>query len=270
MRSLYIWCALLGIVTRAFPQDLDGLIRQANQFEMNGETDLAINSLRQAEQLSVDNPHIEKRLAREYTRKIEDVSDPAARKKYGESSIELAEKAVRKLPDDAEARVGLAAAYGKMLEMVNDQTKVEYSRRVYAEVTRAVELDPNSDFGHLILARWEFEMANLNPVMKGFAQIVYGRFPHASKEDAIVEFRKAIQLAPERITHHAEFAKVLDALGEKEAARREWTKVTLLKAIDSQDRRYQAAALERLKSPDAVPVRQPPLEMIGLDRSGEP
>jgi tetratricopeptide (TPR) repeat protein len=270
MRSLYTWCALLGIVMRAFPQDLDGLIRQADQFEKNGETDLAINSLRQADQLSVDNPQVEKRLAREYTRKIEDVSDPAARKKYGESSIELAQKAARQLPDDAQARVGLAAAYGKMLEMVNEKTKIEYSRRVYAEATRAVELDPNSDFGHLILARWEFEMASLNPVMKGFAQIVYGRFPPASKEDAIVEFRKAIHLAPERITHHAEFAKVLDALGEKDAACREWMKVTLLKAIDSQDKRYQAAALERLKSPAADPAQQVPLEMIGLDKSGGP
>jgi hypothetical protein len=236
-------------------QDVDGLIKGADRFEKHGETDLAIGSLRQAGQLSGDNPEIEKRLAREYTRKIEDYSDPPDRKKYAERSLELAQKAASRLPDDSQARVGLAAAYGKMLEMVDDKTKIEYSRRIYAEATRGVELDPNSDFGHLILARWNFEMASLNPFLKGLAQIIYGRVPAASKEDAVVEFRKAIQLAPERITHHAEYAKALDALGEREVARREWTKVTLLKAIDSQDRRYQAAAIDRLKSPDAAPAQ---------------
>jgi tetratricopeptide (TPR) repeat protein len=185
-------------------QDVDGLIKGADRFEKHGETDLAIGSLRQAGQLSGDNPEIEKRLAREYTRKIEDYSDPPDRKKYAERSLELAQKAASRLPDDSQARVGLAAAYGKMLEMVDDKTKIEYSRRIYAEAIKGVELDPNSDFGHLILARWNFEMASLNPFLKGLAQIIYGRVPAASKEDAVVEFRKAIQLAPERITHHAE------------------------------------------------------------------
>jgi predicted TPR repeat methyltransferase len=111
-------------------------------------------------------------------------------------------------------------------------------------------------------------MASLNPFMKRFAQIVYGRFPAASKEEAVAEFRKAIQLAPERITHHAEYAKVLDALGEKDAARREWTKVAVLQATDSQDRRYQAAAIERLKSPASVPTQQVLPDLIGLDKSG--
>jgi hypothetical protein len=39
----------------------------------------------------------------------------------------------------------------------------------------------------------------------------------------------------------------LDALGEKEASRNEWLKVAELKAIDSQDRRYQSMPAQRLK-----------------------
>jgi cytochrome c-type biogenesis protein CcmH/NrfG len=110
MRSLWIGCALLGIVTRALSQDVDGLIKDAGRFEKHGETDLAIGSLRQAGQLSGDNPEVEKRLAREYARKIEDHSDPPARKKYAERSLELAQRAASRLPDDPQARVGLAAA----------------------------------------------------------------------------------------------------------------------------------------------------------------
>jgi hypothetical protein len=45
--------------------------------------------------------------------------------------------------------------------------------------------------------------------------------------------------------HHAEYAKALDELGDTVAARQQWTKVTELKPIWAQDRRYQAMAVQR-------------------------
>jgi tetratricopeptide (TPR) repeat protein len=140
----------------------------------------------------------------------------------------------------------LAAAYGKLCDVVDQRTKIEYSKSVYSNVTRGLQLDPNSDFGHLILARWQFEMSTLNPLLKGFAQMVYGRFPSASKEEAIANFKKAIEIAPQRIVHHAEYAHALDVFGDKEGAQKEWQKVTELKPIYAQDRRYQEAAAAKL------------------------
>jgi hypothetical protein len=48
------------------------------------------------------------------------------------------------------------------------------------------------------------------------------------------------------VIHHAEYAKALEALGEKEKAREEWTKVMELKPVDAQDRLYQRIAAEHL------------------------
>jgi tetratricopeptide (TPR) repeat protein len=98
----------------------------------------------------------------------------------------------------------------------------------------------------LILARWNFEMATLNPLLKGIAELVYGQFPPASTQAAIIHFKKAIELNPTRVIHHAEYAKALEALGDKEQAREEWTKVIELKAVDAQDRFYQRVAAEYL------------------------
>ena len=77
--------------------------------------------------------------------------------------------------------------------------------------------------------------------------MIYGQFPAASMEEAITHYKKAIELAPERIVHHAEYAKALDVLGDTAAARQQWTKVTELKPIWADDRRYKAMAMQRLQ-----------------------
>jgi len=221
-------------------------LRQADEAEHTGETDRAIEILKQAQNQDHNNPQIEKRLSRLYSRKIEDTNVPAERRRYADLAVKLGEAAVQKLPNDAEAHIGLAAAYGELCDLVDSRTRVELSKRVYQEAERGLQLDPDNDYGHLILARWHFAMATTNPILRGVAQVVYGQFPPASKEEAIEQFKKAIALAPNRIIHHAEYAKVLDAMGATAAAREQWHKVLTLKPVDAQDRRYQALAAARL------------------------
>jgi Flp pilus assembly protein TadD len=230
-----------------FAGDPASSLEQADKLELQGETESAIRVLKEADATSPDNGQIEKRLARLYARRIQEVSDQAEKKTDATLAVELGKKAVAKLPNDSQAHVGLAAAYGQICWFVDERTRVEYSKSIYQEVNKGLELDPNSDYGHLILARWNFEMATLNPVLKGIAELVYGQFPPASTQAAIANFKEAIALAPERVIHHAEYAKALEALGEKEKAREEWMKVMELKPVDAQDRLYQRIAAEHLR-----------------------
>jgi tetratricopeptide (TPR) repeat protein len=229
-------------------EEVSHLIADAEQLEKNGDTDSAIAVLKEADRLSPDNIEVTKLLGRQYVLKVDDATDPAAKKTFAEMALDLARKAADKLPNDSDAQVALAAAYGKLCELVDGKTKVEYSKEVYVEATKALRLDPGSDFGHLILAQWNFQMAFLNPFLKALAEMMYGQFPGASKEEAIAQYQKAIELAPGRIVHHAEFAKALDVMGEASEARQQWTKVTELKPIYAQDRRYQAMAFTRLQA----------------------
>ena len=246
MKKIGAFAVVLLIAGVLFAQDIESLLEQADKLELQGETESSIRTLKQADAASPENPQVEKRLSRLYARRIQDISDQAEKKADATLAVELGKKAVAGLPNDSEAHVGLAAAYGQLCWFVDDRTRVEYSKGIYQEVTKGLSLDPDSDYGHLILARWNFEMATLNPVLKGIAEFVYGQFPPASTQAAIAHFKKAIELAPERVIHHAEYAKALEALGEKEQAREEWTKVTELKAVDAQDRLYQRIAAEHL------------------------
>lgn len=240
--------AMVSLVSMvSFASDVEPSLEQADKLESQGETESAIHVLKEADTTSPDNPEIDKRLSRLYARRIQEISDQTEKKADATLAVELGKKAVAKLPDDAEAHVGLAAAYGQLCWFVDDKTRVEYSKAIYQEVNKGLALDPDSDYGHLVLARWNFEMATLNPLLKGIAELVYGQFPSASTQAAITHFKKAIELNPSRVIHHAEYAKALEALGEKEKAREEWTKVIELKAVGAQDRLYQRIAAEHLR-----------------------
>jgi tetratricopeptide (TPR) repeat protein len=246
--SVFLFLSLL-LFTGAFAaEDVDRLISDAEQFEKKGDTDTAITVLKMADRFSPENVEISKLLARQYVVKVDDAPDPAGKKAFAETALDLARKAADKLPNDADAQVALAAAYGKLCELVDGKSRIEYSKQVYLQATRALRLDPASDFGHLILAQWNFQMVFLNPFLKALTEIAYGQFPPASKEEAIAHYKKAIELAPERIVHRAEYAKALDVMGDTSGARQQWTKVIELKPIYAQDKRYQSMAVKRLET----------------------
>lgn len=240
------WC-FFNLALSLVAQDAEHLITDAEQLEKKGETDCAITVLKAADRLSPENSQVTKLLAREYVMKVDDETDPASKKTVAELALAFARKSVEKLPNDSEAHVALAAAYGKLCDLVDSKTKVEYSKQVYVEAVRALRLDPDSDFGHLVLAQWNYQMVFLNPFLKVFTEVVYGQFPAASKEEAVANYKRAIELAPQRIVHHAEYAKALDVMGERTQARQQWVEVTELKPIYAQDKRYQAMAIQRLQ-----------------------
>jgi tetratricopeptide (TPR) repeat protein len=248
MKGTFVFFYLFAASWAFAQEDVDHLIADAEQMEKKGETDSAITALKTADKISPDNIEVAELLAQQYVLKVDDEMDPVAKKTVGEMALDLARKAADKLPDSSDAQATLAAAYGKLCDLVDPRTRIEYSKQVYAGATRALRLNPDSDFGHLILAQWNYQMVFLNPFLKALTEIIYGRFPPASKEEAIANYKRAIELAPERIVHHAEFAKALEVMGDTAAAREQWEQVAELKPVFAQDRRYQAMALKRLKS----------------------
>lgn len=248
MKRIFVFLYWLTLSLALASEDVDRLISDAEQLEKRGDTDTAIMILKMADRLSPENIEVTKLLARQYVLKVDDATDPAAKKAFAEMALDLARKAADKLSNDSETHVALAAAYGKLCDLAEGKLKVDYSKQVYIEATKALRLEPGSDFGHLILAQWNFQMVYLNPFLKALTEITYGQIPSASKEEALAHYKKAIELAPERIVHHAEFAKALDVMGDTSDALQQWRKVTELTPIYAQDKRYEATAIKRLEA----------------------
>jgi tetratricopeptide (TPR) repeat protein len=222
-RTLIPLLALLGTTTLAAtpgkvvsPQ----LLEKADRLDDSDHFAEALTILKDAEKSDPSNPEILFRISRVESDLIDDLKDESKKKAYAHESVTYAKKA----------------------------TKMEYSRVLKNEAEKAVELDPKSDYGYLILARWNFEMTQLNPILKGIAQMLYGEVPPASQEKALEYFQKAIAIAPNRIIHHFYYGQALAKLGRKDEAKAQYEKVLALPATDKEDRGYQRDASTALKA----------------------
>jgi tetratricopeptide (TPR) repeat protein len=251
--SIRLWAYLLfllgssGGLSLGQTPDLNASLQKADQLEDTNRLGEALAILKAADQANPANPEVLRRLSKVYSDLVE-TSNSAEKKPNAQLALTAARQAVEKAPNSAEAHLALAIAYGQMTDFVDNRTKIEYSKYLKNEAEKAVSLNPKLDDAYEILARWNFEMAGLNVVERGFAQLFYGQLPPASKDRALEFFRKAIAVAPDRIIHHAEYGKALEQLGRHTEAKQEWHRVLQLKAGDETDRAYQREATRRLHS----------------------
>lgn len=249
MQTLLIGVTVCSILftSVAQSQEVAALIRKADQFDAQERTDAAIDILKQAEKISPNNPQVLIKLSQDYSDKIDASKDRSQKLAAARLCMEYAKKAVHVAPDNADAHVCLSIAYGKMTDFVDNKTKMEYSEVIKSEAEKAIELNPKNDQALLILARWNFDMATLNPILKVIAESLYGQLPPASKEKAMEYFQRAIAAAPNSIINHAQYAEALESMGKTNEARAEWLKVKQLKPTGVEDRKYVAEAEQKLK-----------------------
>ena len=138
MNWVSVALCLLALSLALGGENVDRLISDAEQMEKEGDTDSAITVLKTADRLSPENIEVTKLLARQYVLKVDDAVDLGAKKNFAELALDLARKAADKLPNDSQAQAALAAAYGKLCDLVDGKTKVEYSKQVYIEATKAL------------------------------------------------------------------------------------------------------------------------------------
>jgi len=157
-----------------------------------------------------------------------------------------ARMAVRRCPDNADAHQALAIAVGRVALMEGGKKKVELSKEVKAEAEKTLQLDPQKDIAHHVLARWHREVTHLSGVLKMFAKVLYGGLPPASDELAVSHFQKALELNPQYINHHLEMGITYEYMEQWDKAREEYKKVAALPIGAFNDKAHKTEAAERL------------------------
>jgi len=228
-------------------ENLSVKLEKADQLDDTDHFLEALAILKEAEKSDPQNVEILYRISRVDSDLEEDLSDDAKRKPYALESVDYAKRAIESDPQSSNAHLAASIAYGILTDFVDDKTKMEYSKLIKSEAEKAIEFDPKNDYAYLILARWNFEMTQLNPILKGIAELLYGQMPPASQEKALEDFQKAIALAPNRIIHHYCYGEALAKLGRKDQAKAEYQKVLRLTATDREERGYQQKASAGLK-----------------------
>ena len=219
-RTITILTLLASAAARAADTPA-GLIKQGDAFEARLENQKALDTYLAAEKLAPSNAEILRRIAQEYAELMADTNSDDEKRALGEKALDYAQQSVAADPNDAMAQLAMAVCYGRMAPLLDNKTKIAYSRLVKEYADKALALDPNNDLTYNVLGSWNYELASLNPVLRTLAGWIYGRLPDASYEEAARDFQKALALNPNRLANHIGLGRAYAAMGKAtEAPRR--------------------------------------------------
>jgi tetratricopeptide (TPR) repeat protein len=222
-RSLWLALCLFGVVVGArADQDLATGDAALAKFDLPA----ALKAYRAAHTEAPDNYEATWKLARALADTSTLSKDPVLQKQCCVDAEQLARAAVKLDPADSKGHTYLAVAVGKLALYEGGKRKVELASEVQKESEKAIKINDKEDLAYHVLGVWNREMAELNWVLRKFAELIYGKFPSATLDDAVRNLTRAAELAPKTIPHRVE-------LGITFASERRWqeAKDTLEKAL---------------------------------------
>jgi tetratricopeptide (TPR) repeat protein len=240
-----IFCLCFSATGRGQDLTFTNFLMQGERAEQHNDVPGALKFYAAADRTTSTNCADLCVLARRYCDLMHLTSSPDIQKNLAERALNCSLRAVKADPKSATAHLCVAVSYVKNFPFVDNETEVNWSKAMKAECETGIALDPKQDVGYYLLGRWHFGVANMNFIYKGLVKIVYGGLPKASNEEAIKNFKHAIELAPNRIIHHAALAKLYETTGEKKLERTELEKCHALNPADRDDVDAQKEAEKR-------------------------
>jgi tetratricopeptide (TPR) repeat protein len=197
------------------------LLAEGDAYDAKLDNMRALEAYLQAEKLGATGAETLYRIARQYALRMNDTTSESEQRDLAETALVYAKRAVAANPESAKAQLSAAVCYGRLVPYVSSKEKVEYSRLIKEHAELALQLDPTDSYAWHILGVWNYELAKMGLFMRGVVKVVYGGIPAASNEEAARLLRKAVEIAPDRVSHHVELGRTYLALGLKDQARTE-------------------------------------------------
>jgi len=247
MKASTIALALFSLSTAVFAEDVADLLKKGDALDKQLKTADSLAVFLEADKVSPNNADVLHRIAREYGLSMDDVADKNAKKDRGLKALDYAKKAVAADANNANAHLALAVSYGRVASFLDNKTKIAYSKLVKEEAEKALKLDDSNDLTYHVLGAWNYELANLNPVLRMIASAIYGTLPSASNEAAIGYFKKAIAINPNRVGNFVEIGKTYAAMKQNSLASENLKKALNLPSREKDDEQCKQNAKEALQ-----------------------
>jgi tetratricopeptide (TPR) repeat protein len=244
-----LFCVLLFVMpVLAENASFTNLLAQGERAEKNGDVPRAAQFYARAEQLEPDNVPNLCVLTEKYCDLMYLAGPAASQENLLSQAMACARRAVEIDPKNSTAHASLAVCYAKACTFAGVKGKVTYSRMLENEAETAIRLNPREDVAYYLLGRWNYGVANIGLLSRTYVKLVYGGFPHASNEEAIKDFKKAIALAPGHAIYYTGLANVYEITEQRALTAATLKKCVELKPLDRDDQDAQQDALKKLDS----------------------
>lgn len=172
-----------------------------------------------------------------------------AREWYREGEA-YARRAVAADPSRPEGHEWLAIALGRRSLEEGPRDRVQMAEEIRAAALAILAIDPDNPGGLHVLGRWNAEIMRLGGVTRFMARRLLGgdSFDQASWDEAQRLLEQATSLAPERLIHHFDLARIYLDRDDPERARASLREVMERPAIDPVDPLLKQQAMELLQT----------------------
>ena len=246
VRALILTSVLLLIGASYRAQSANDLIAAGDVFERTFQTNEALDCYLPAEKLEPQNAQILVRIARQYRHLMSDASTNETKLKLGKLSLGYALRAAALAPKDSDAQLSAAITYGRMLPFQGSKEQVAATPRIKEAADKALALDPRNDVAWHVLGRWHQVLANIGLVKRVVGEVVYGKLPQSTNEEAIICFERAIAINPKRLRHYLELGRTFAQMGKSAEARKNIEKGLSMPDLEKDDPELKQRGRETL------------------------
>ena len=222
-------------------------IEQGDSFDRQFKSAQALAAYEKALATNPNDADLLRKISKQYVEMVLDAPSKKEKLRLAQLGYDTALQAKKLAPNDPEVRVTVAIAAGRVAFYSEPRRRLELSSVVRSESAESVKLNPRFALGWHVLGRWNYEIANLNPVLRVVAEAVYGKMPPASNEEAIRALSRAVELEPGNSLFHAELGRAYLAAGRKVEAKRELQKSLTLPRRSRDDAGAQDRAKQALR-----------------------
>jgi len=171
------------------------------------------------------------------------------RTRYYNNALTAAKAGLAADSSSARAHLAMAVAQGRVALNAGTKERIRRSRAVKRHADRAISRDSTLDGAYHTRGRWHREVEDLGFFKRTIVRTVYGGLPESSLEQAVRDFKRAIELN-DKVFHHLELAKTYLQMDRDEAARRELQAALDLPGTDPFAPRYKKEARSLLAELD--------------------
>jgi tetratricopeptide (TPR) repeat protein len=224
----------------------DDLMKNGDRFDLKLEASTALSFYLSAAKLEPDNAHLLVCIAKQYRHLMADATTREEKLRLGGIALEYAQHAAALAPNDSEAQLSPAIAYGKLIPYQSLKEQTENARRIKDAAEKAISLDPQNDIAWHVLGRWHMVLASVTGLKRTLAQLFFGQLPAASNDEAVVCFQRAIEINPSRLMHYVELGQTYAQMGRPADARRLITKGLAMPDVEKDDPEIKRLGRETL------------------------
>jgi tetratricopeptide (TPR) repeat protein len=188
-------------------QDINSLLKDAQQLESAFKEPEALQKYLDVVRYQPNNLSALIKISELYSILGKHQGTKDKQKEYYRNARAYAQKALAVNGNSSDANVVMALAMGRLALISSGDEKIKAVKDVKTYSEKSVQLDPNNFKGYHVLAKWHYEVSDLNSVEKWLVKVAYEALPKASLDDAIKYFEKSRQLNPSFLLNYLELAK---------------------------------------------------------------